>query len=240
VIEFQDNGIILSVSLFQENFIIIKIFSKKYGLVAGLMRKSKKSANLVVGDFVFFTWKARLQEQLGFLTIDISNSILPMIFQISYKVYLLNSISSMINILLQDKDPHELLYEAVSNALRNLNKHDDKLVHFKDYVLLELLLTRDLGYGFDWSKCSVTNSTEELYYISPKTGNIVTKEVGDKFADKLFIVPEFILNHDLSYDTDDISKGLELMGYILKQFIFMPNNIKLPQVRDDLVESLHS
>ena len=236
MIELKDEGIIISNNSFQENFFITQVFSRKYGLVSGLTRKRKKSSNFNIGDFVFFRWKSRLSEQLGFLHVDVINSILPFILQVTYKIYMVNALSSLIKILLQEKDPHEVIFETVSKILVNLTKHDDKFLHYKNYLLFELTLTKDLGYGFDWSRCSVTNSKEELFYISPKTGNIVTKEVGYKYADKLFIIPAFMLKQDQPCFKNDIYNGFHLMEHIFKKYVLTSNKVELPQMRKNLLD----
>ncbi len=43
------------------------------------------------------------------------------------------------------------------------------------YVRLELGLLQELGFGLDLEKCAATGATEDLAYVSPKTGRAVSR-----------------------------------------------------------------
>lgn len=68
---------------------------------------------------------------------------------------------------------------------------DKSWVHL--YVLFELHLLQEVGFGLKLKSCAVTDSREALSYVSPKTGCAVSHEVGAPYAEKLFPLPLFFL-----------------------------------------------
>ena len=53
------------------------------------------------------------------------------------------------------------------------------------YLDWELKLLSCIGFGLDLEKCAVTETREDLCYISPKSGKAVCKEVGTEYHSKL-------------------------------------------------------
>ena len=78
------------------------------------------------------------------------------------------------------------------------------------------------GFNLDIQNCSVSGSNN-TYYISPKTGNCISKEVGEEYKDKLFVIPRCFLN--IYAGTNDFKNGLSILFYFLKK-IFVENGKK--------------
>ena len=57
------------------------------------------------------------------------------------------------------------------------------------------MLLSDLGYGLDLSACAVTGRTDNLAYVSPKTGRAVTAEGAGAWAARLLPLPGFLTGH---------------------------------------------
>ena len=43
------------------------------------------------------------------------------------------------------------------------------------YVRFELLLLQELGFALDLDRCAVTGATDDLAYVSPRTGRAVSR-----------------------------------------------------------------
>ena len=76
---------------------------------------------------------------------------------------------------------------------------------FSYYFYWELELLKEIGYGLELSKCAVSHATEELSYISPKTGHVVTKAVGKPYHEKLFYIEQSIIKRDMLKDNELIN-----------------------------------
>ncbi len=48
-------------------------------------------------------------------------------------------------------------------------------------------LLEELGFGLDLSKCAVTGVTDDLMYVSPRTGRAVSAEAGEPYKDRLLL-----------------------------------------------------
>ena len=238
MIEINDIGIIISAKPFQEKFLIVKCFSENNGIISGLIRINKKKNETIPGNIVLLNWKARLNEQLGYLKIEIVHSIFSEIMFESSKISILNSTISMIKVALKDGDVNKTTFIETKGLLLTLCASDDLNENYKAYINFEAKLLNCSGYALDWSKCAVTNSVDNLKYISPKTGNAVTAEVGEKYKDKLFKLPNFLINNNIEICKQDIISALNLIGYFIEKFIFIPNYIKYPEARLLLIQHI--
>ena len=101
MIEIRDTGVILSVKPFQEKFLIVKCFSENNGIISGLIRINKKKNENIPGNTIFFHWRARLNDQLGYLKIETLNCIFSDIIFDKNKVSILNSTIAMLELMLK-------------------------------------------------------------------------------------------------------------------------------------------
>ena len=72
-------------------------------------------------------------------------------------------------------------------------------------------LLASLGYGLDLKKCAATGTTENLFYISPKSGKAVCKEKGLKYDKKLLRFPTILKDVGKNYEfkRSDLLDGLK-------------------------------
>jgi DNA repair protein RecO (recombination protein O) len=93
----------------------------------------------------------------------------------------------------------------------------------------------ELGFGLDFSCCASTGVTEDLIYVSPKSGRAVSREAGAPYRDKLLPLPGFLTG---SGETDGAATlaALRLTGHFLKRHVFEPHNQTTPPARDRFVD----
>ena len=77
-----------------------------------------------------------------------------------------------------------------------------------------------MGFGFDLSKCAATGATDDLIYVSPRTGRAVSAEAGAPYAERLLKLPPFLLSAQGGLGAGDVGAGLDLTGHFLEQFVF--------------------
>ncbi len=99
-------------------------------------------------------------------------------------------------------------------------------------------LLQDLGFGLDLSRCAATGSTDDLIYVSPRTGRAVSRQAGEPYKDKLLKLPPFLLGAQAGLGDGDVDLGLILTGHFLEQFVFSPLNRPLPPARIWLTDRL--
>ncbi|WPX96875.1 DNA repair protein RecO [Candidatus Bandiella euplotis] len=235
MIEIKDVGIIISSSHFQEKFLIVRCFSENHGIIAGLVRVGRKKNDVIPGNIVVLHWKARINEQLGYLSVEVLHSTLAQIMFSSSKISILNSTISMLKSALKEREVNKAIFEEAQDLLYSVCGNTDANVNYKSYVNFEAKLLNSCGYGLDWSKCAVTNSQKNIKYISPKTGNAVTQVVGEKYKNQLFELPMFLIDGSIDACAKDILSALNILGYFIEKYIFAQHHIKIPKMRSILV-----
>jgi DNA repair protein RecO (recombination protein O) len=238
MLEIKDIGIIISSTPFQEKFLIVRCFSKNHGVIAGLIRVNKQKNDTIVGNIILFCWKAKLSGQLGYLTVEVIHATLPQIMFESSKVNILNSTIHMLRMILKEREINMATFVETYSLLHTLSSNDNADISYRAYIDFEAKLLNSCGYGLDWSKCVVTDSRENIKYISPKTGNAVTQEVGEKYKSKLFELPKFLIDNEVTACKEDIINALNILGHFIEQYLFTPYQLKLPKIRSLLIRSL--
>lgn len=225
--KLQDSGILIHKKPLGESKWLACFFTEKHGKVVGVLRRSSKQP-LDLGTKAAITWSARLEDQLGTLSIEPTFS--PAAFCVgSFQALLaLQSSSSLLYDMLAEKHPYEKLYQTCLNFLQSLRTDWQSA-----YAFFELTLLRELGFGLDLSACAVTGKTEDLTYISPKSGRAVCEVEGRLYKDKLLPYPTILHN-----ETASLGDALFTFGYFLQKHFYAAHNKKLPQARVQLIEIL--
>ena len=74
-------------------------------------------------------------------------------------------------------------------------------------VRFELSMLAELGVGLDLSSCAATGATEELIYVSPKSGGAVSRSAGAPYADRLLRLPGFLAQAFVQDVAQDVAQG---------------------------------
>ncbi len=218
--QITDYGIIVSKRLLEENSGIITVFTKENGLYSGVVKNltNNKGSNIYqIGNLVDFTWSARLHTHVGTLRCELIKSYSAKILFEKTKLYFLNSILSIIFSALKPHEKYPNLFDKIDSYLEKLTQNS---VSILEYIKLELAILSEVGYSLDLSKCAVTGSTEDLAYISPKSGKAASKKAGDLYSSQLLTLPRFLLNDIEPESVVDIKAAFDLTGYFFKRYIF--------------------
>jgi DNA repair protein RecO (recombination protein O) len=105
------------------------------------------------------------------------------------------------------------------------------------YVLWECDLLAALGFGLDLGRCAATGSTDDLAYVSPRTGCAVSREVGLPYRDTLLPLPRFLWSESTA-DAAGIAAGLAMTRHFLLHHLLQPQGGKLPEARERLAERM--
>lgn len=235
---FRDQGIIISKHPLQERSCIVTIFTKEHGIYAGVLKQytKKMGDNLLEGNLVDFFWNARLHEHLGTAKAELIKSYNSAIIMDKTKLYAFNSIVSLLKLSFCEREPHNNLFPTLIDFIESL-KHDFSL---EKYIKLELAILAESGYSLQLDKCAVTQTREDLVYVSPKSGRAVSFKAGAEYAEKLLKLPDFLIKDTNS--TGDalarksISEAFNLSSYFLTRYIFV--NRPEPKSRSRFIEHI--
>ncbi|MFK8040114.1 MAG: DNA repair protein RecO [Rickettsiaceae bacterium] len=230
--EFQDIGIIISKQPLKDHYDIIQTLTKTHGLYSGVVRRSRKKP-FQVGDLVDFFWRARLHEHIGMAKCELIKSYSSYILFDKTKIYALNAILNMINIAFHERAPHNNFFLAFIDYLDFLAVEEFSLYR---YIKLELEILSESGYALSLDKCSITGNTDNIKYVSPKSGNAISYELGKLYSNKLLILPGFLIDPDASFTKEDITYSFMLTDYFFKRYF--QKKYKLNTYRDLLLKKL--
>ncbi len=233
--DWVDEGIVLGARKHGESSAIVQLFTRAYGRHAGLVRGGAGSRARGVyqpGNRVSARWRARLAEHLGAFTCELTHSHAAALLDDPLRLAGLTSACAVAEAVLPERHPYPKLYDAF---LALLDALADEPAWAAVYVRWELGLLGELGFGLDLSRCAATGATEELVYVSPKSGRAVSRAAGEVYRDRLLPLPAFLIGNGEA-PPGEVAAGLRLTGHFLDRHVFAPHERALPPARDRFVE----
>lgn len=235
---WSDEGIVLSVRAHGETAAVLELLTRGHGRHLGLVhggRGRRMRPVLQMGNHVEATWKGRLAEQLGYFTIELRKGYAAAAMGDPLALAGLSCLCALAR-LLPERDPHPDLYEVTLFVLSYL---DDNSIWPALYVRWELNLLAELGFGLDLSSCAATGMTNNLFWVSPKSGRAVSAAAGEPYRDRLLPLPPFLLgSRGGAITRRDVLDGLKLTGSFLEARVLAPRDIAMPEARHRLVSAL--
>jgi DNA repair protein RecO (recombination protein O) len=98
-------------------------------------------------------------------------------------------------------------------------------------VRWELGLLSELGFALQLGSCASTGATEELIYVSPKSGRAVSRLAGEPYHDKMLKLPEFLTGSTDNVTLKDVEQGISLTEFFMDRHMLAPFGKKIPQAR---------
>ena len=188
--------------------------------ILDLIRIKKNQGNSGVnipGNTLSVNWRARLSEHLGFFNTELIKSRSSNYLNSSINLEVLNSICSLMDIFPEREECIDL-YNIIEELLDNLN--NTRLWPFL-YIKFELLFIERMGYGLDLSSCAVNGSTDNLNWVSPKTGRAVSALGAKGWEDRLLKLPEFLGQNEVkSVSKVDLLDSLKLTEFFLIKRVY--------------------
>ncbi|NBX03621.1 MAG: DNA repair protein RecO [Alphaproteobacteria bacterium] len=191
---WADTAIILSTRRHGENSAVVRVFSMEHGVYAGVLRAANSKAQrgvAQISNIVSATWNARLAEQLGTFKFELLVPSAAHFMQDGLKLTALVSACTIIESALPERHPYPRLYRQMLMFLDSL-EHDENWQRI--YIELEMAILAESGFGLDLSRCAATDRTDDLIYVSPKSGRAVCREAGEPYKDRLLELPQFLLS----------------------------------------------
>ena len=192
---WEDEGYIVNKTRFRENALILEVFTKNFGKVSGIVyggtsRKIKNHLQLINKIHVIFNSKTN--NKIGYFKTELIEPISPKYFNNQKKTICLNSISSIVKILLPENEAQKEIYQSLNNFF---NKFEEKKwpLYYLDW---EISLIHDLGFGFSLDAIKY-DKMDENKVLNIKVDNIDYK------------IPRFVIFKDFSnVNIRDIYNGL--------------------------------
>jgi len=239
-VEWRDDGFVLATRRHGEHGLVVHVLTRAHGRHAGLVRGGQGRRTRMVfqiGNRLAVTWKARLAEHLGALTGELLHGHAARFIEDPPRLACLSAAAAMAEAALPEREPHPRMFEGFASLLESLDRDDGWA---RGYVEWEFALLVELGFGLDLSRCAASGKTDDLTFISPKSGQAVSAEAGAPYREKLLRLPPFLLPHTRGSrpESRDLLDGLALTGYFLERRVFAPHGRKMPAARGRFVDAL--
>lgn len=237
--EWRDEGVVLSVRRHGESAAIIDVFTAAHGRHAGVVRgggSRKMHPILQPGAQLQVEWRARLEDHLGAYTVEPLRSRSAAVMSDRATLAGLNAISALVGFALPERASYPALYQQTQTVLDMLG---ESALWPLAYLRWELALLDEVGFGLDLSRCAVTGATDDLAYVSPRTGRAVSRAGAGEWAERLLPLPPCLLGG--LPGPGDIDQGLITTGHFLEYHLRPSLGDKpLPTARARLVQVLQN
>lgn len=235
--DFASEAIVLQARKHGETSAIMETFTRDQGRHNALVRGGvgrRMRPVLQPGNIVDLEWRGRLEEHLGYYTVELVDALAGTFMENRLSLSALNSLAALLREMLPEKQPLPQLYDVTKIVLERLGDPD---VWPALYVRWESMLLEALGYGLDLSRCAATEATTNLTYVSPRSGRAVCEEAAQPYLDKLFRLPPFLRGQPVA-TPQDVADGLALTGHFLETRVQWERNRTLPEARRVMVARL--
>ena len=236
--EFTDDGIVLSARAHGETAAVAEIFTPHHGKWAGLVYGGQGRAQRPVlqpGNGVRAHWKGRLDESLGFFTLELTHARAGELMQDRLSLAGLTAACTLAAATLPEREAHGRAYHTMRILLDHLGDID---IWPALMARWELGLLAELGFGLTLDRCAATGARENLIYVSPKSASAVSAEAGEPYKDRMLPLPAFLRDGGAGASLADALDGLKTTGYFIETRILHLADRELPEARKRVVELL--
>jgi DNA repair protein RecO (recombination protein O) len=228
--DWQDRGLIIGVRKHGETSVILEVLTQAHGRHMGLVRGGRSRAMqpiLQTGNSVELTWRARLEEHLGNFVVEGERLRAAHLMQSALSLHGLHHLAGLLR-LLPERDPHPDLWRFAEVLADQL---DDSELAPVLMLRFELALLAELGFGLDLSECTLTGATEDLVYVSPKSGRAVARVPGEPWRERLLPLPSFLLMEEQEASAEQLSDAFRLLDHFLTRDVLAPRGLAISASR---------
>jgi DNA repair protein RecO (recombination protein O) len=228
--EITAPAILLETTRFGEGDAVATLFTETEGIFRGLARGAQsraRAATWQAGNLVQVRWIARLEDQLGSVTGELLHAAAALAMADAYALGVLSAACAVAAGALPERQKQPAIFRGLLHVIAHCGAAEAAV---PELVRWELGLLRELGYGLDLSACALTGTTEDLAYVSPKSGRAVSAAAAGVWKDRLLKLPAF-LTRDEPGDMAQWSDGLQLTGHFLSRDVFGGRHRPLPPPR---------
>ena len=233
------SGIVCALRAHGEHGAVARLLTPDYGLVAGYVRGGRSRALrpvLLPGNAVKAEFRARTEDQLASLTVELEHSRAPLLGE-PLPAAAIDWACALTAAALPEGTPYPTLYEALDGVLGAVEAAPAARGWAAALVRYELLLLAELGFGLDLSRCAATGTADDLAFVSPRSAAAVSRGGAEGYEARLLPLPPFLLQGGAG-DWPQIMDGLRLTGFFLERSVLTERRADVLAARERLVDRL--
>ena len=232
-------AIICAVRSHGEHGAIVRALTPLDGIQTGYVRGGRSRRLrpvLLPGNVVAAEFRARTSEQLAHLTVDLAVSRGAMLSE-PLPAAAIDWATALTARALPEGQSYPRLYEALDGLLAAIEAAPSARAWAAALARYELLVLAQLGFGLDLTECAVTGTSDDLVYVSPKSGRAVSRDAGADYRERLFALPPF-LSAGGEARWEDIHAALRITGHFLARDILIERQSDVLDSRARLLDRL--
>ena len=233
------DAIILSTRSHGEHGLVVRALTRGDGVQAGYVRGGRSrrlGPVLQPGNTVRGEWRARTAEQLPALTVELVRSLGPLHAE-PLAAAAIEWATALPAAALPEGQAYPRVHDGLAGMLGAIEAAPGARGWAGALVRYELLMLAELGFGLDRSGCVAAGGTDELAYVSPKSGGAVSRAAAAGYERQLLRLPPFLLT-GAAPSGAEIVDGLRLTGWFLARDVMTERRAEPLAARDRLVERL--
>lgn len=222
-----------------EHGAVARLMTPDHGLLAGYVRGGRSRALrpvLLPGNAVKAEFRARTEEQLAGLTVELDHSRAPLLTE-PLPAAAIDWVCALTAAALPEGMPGPALYQALDGVLGAVEAAPAARGWAVALVRYELLLLAELGFGLDLTRCAATGGAGDLAFVSPRSAAAVSRAAAVGYEDRLLPLPAFLLEGGAG-DWPAILDGLRLTGFFLERSVMTDWRVDVLASRERLVDRL--
>jgi len=232
-------AIVCAVRAHGEHGAIVRAFTPDDGMLAGYVRGGRSRRLrpvLMPGNLVRADFRARTEEQLPALTVELSESRAAMLSE-ALPAAAIEWSTALAAAALPEAQAYPRLYAALDGMLAAVVAAPAARAWAAALVRYELLLLTELGFGLDLSACVAGGANDDLAFVSPRSGGAVSRSEGEPYRDRLLALPPFLIEGGAG-EWHDIVAGFRLTGHFLERDLLHGRAVDILPARERLVDRL--
>ena len=213
---WQDEGYLLSKNNFDENSVIIEVFTHNHGKYNGIVyggSSRKKKKIIQIGNKFLINWKSKNENKVGYFDIELINPVSPLFFDDKKRSICILAATSILKTLLPERQVNKKIYATFEIFLNDLKLNNWIFL----YISWELSLIKELGFELNFHQYNLLNNSNLL-----------------KINGKGFKIPNFLLkNEDVrNISQTEIKEALMFNKNIFIENFVIPNRLRFPLSRN--------
>jgi DNA repair protein RecO (recombination protein O) len=232
-------ALILAVRAHGEHGAIVRALTADDGLQAGYVRggRSRRLRPILQpGNVVMAEWRARTEDQLAQLSVELVLSRAPLYAE-PLAAVAIEWVTALTATALPEALPYPRLHAALSGVIGAIAAAPAARGWAVALARYELLLLAELGFGLDLDSCVASGSNDDLAFVSPKSGGAVSRGAAFGYEERLMPLPPFLLTGGAA-EWEDILAALRITGHFLERDILTDRRAEVLDARARLVDRI--
>ncbi len=232
-------AIVVAIRSHGEHGAIVRALTPDDGVRPGYVRGGRsralrpvlQPANLILGE-----WRARTEDQLPALTVELMHSRAGLHGE-PLPAAALEWVTALTATALPEAQPYPRLHAALSAMLDAIEAAPAARGWAGVMARYELLVLAELGFGLDLTRCVVTGESEDIAFVSPKSGGAVSRVAAFGYEERLLPLPAFLRDGG-EPDWPDVFAALAITGRFLARDVLVDRRAETLAARERLLDRM--